>query len=347
MIVFALVFVTAWSQENSRFRELGVVVERTDLISESSIDKLLGNCIKYRIGTLYIPVVSYMEALYDSKLLPRSNVLINNKTPLDFDPISYIMEKGETFGVKIVLTIDPLTVWPGKDLPVNALHISNSHSDWLSRDSMGMLLYDPVIMDPGVPEVQSFIIAVFKELMLKYNPTYIAIDSLEYPDNSYGYNPYAMKSFETFKRQNFNKPINIDDYRVHVLSDIVSRINEVRDSLGVRTRFYIFCNSDPELSKKDNFQDWVVWVNSGDISKAIMWYWYPDVRNVRYDTSRAEDNILSGRFIPALSPLEMGKSQFTLIMKNLLEYDFDEMTIDVFDRSILETLNSLKVGVPR
>ncbi len=335
------------SQNLSDYKKLGVVIQRTDMISESSIDRMLGNCIKYRIGTLYVPVVSYMEALYDSKILPRSNVLINNDSPADFDPVNYIMKKSETFDVETVLLVNPLTVWPGKDLPVNALHVSNSNYNWLSMDSMGRLLYDPVILDPGVPEVQSFIISIFKELMLKYNPKFIAIEGLAYPGTEYGYNPIAMKSFESFKRQNYDRPTNLDDYRMSVLSDIVKRIGEVRDSLGVRTGLYVFNQSDPDISKRDNFQDWVVWVNSGRLQKSVMWYWYPDVRNVRYDTSRAEDNILPGRFVPALSPTKMGRAQFELVMKNILEYEVDEIVIDVFDTGTLNILNSLGVGVPR
>ncbi|HOX65173.1 MAG TPA: hypothetical protein PLB79_05120, partial [Thermotogota bacterium] len=86
-IAICFFFIVCWGAY-----PLGVRANRLDLISEQSLDQLLGMCIQFRVDTLYVPIVSYMEALYLSDQLPRSNVLINNHAPDSFDPLRYLME---------------------------------------------------------------------------------------------------------------------------------------------------------------------------------------------------------------------------------------------------------------
>jgi uncharacterized lipoprotein YddW (UPF0748 family) len=329
------------------YLQLGITVNRIQLISEETIDHLLGLCIRYRIDTLYVPVVSNMEAFYDSRILPRSSVLINNGAFSDFDPLRYIISKGKRFNVFIVPVVDCLTVWPSKDFPVIRNHVSVEHPEWLSMDSLGRILATPAILDPGVPDVQAFLISLLKEILLRYNIPAIALEHFEYPNGSYGYNPYSLKEYEKNKRSITNATYTLNDFRIETLSDLLSRFNALRDSLGVVTNIHLITETDPKRCKSERFQDWLSWINSRQIAHAALWYWFADVKTVRYDTLYTLENLSSRNVFFGLSPNSLMPEQLELLLKEITSYPIKGVVVDTFDEDILEKLNSYGIGIPR
>lgn len=347
LFVLTVCFCFSTFAEDTNFKGLAVKIERSSMITENSIDLILGICIKYRIDTLFVPAVFFMESLYYSRILPRSNVLINNRTPSDFDPMEYIIEKAGTFGILVIPAFDLFNAWPSKDFPINPLHVVNKHPEWISIDSQGKILYDPVMLDPGVPEFQSFCISIIREFMINYRPKAIAFIDFKYPTPAYGYNPFSVKEYEKWARNNFNKVLTFDDFRIYTLEDILRRLVSQREALGFSGNFFLFNLSDPDLSIKQNFQDWMNWVNAGLIDFSVMEYWLADIKNVRYDTSKALDKIAGGRFFPYISPSKLIPSQFELVVKELNKFSISGLVIDSTDIQYLNFLNLNKFGVPR
>ena len=340
----ALVGATNGSTE---YRGLALVADRFDLVSEQSIDQLLGLCIRYRIDTLYVPAVEFLEALYSSDLLPRSQVLLNNATPLEFDPLAYILQKGKTFGILVVPTVDFFTVWPSEDTPVNPRHVSNTKPSWMSRDGMGQLLTSPMVLDPGVAEVQAFCISLFKEVLTRYTPSALALKNFAYPSPQYGFNPLAMKSFESWKRQNFASVTNFDDFRSWVLDDLVARFSQMRAGLGVQTSLVLFHSSDFPAASTSHFQNWLSWVNGNKVQLLVSWYAYADLATVNHDTRFQLESVAGSRFWPALRPLELVPSQFRLIAAKVHEFPVSGLVVDTKDAATLEFLNAIGFGIPR
>ncbi len=326
---------------------LSLQAQRLDMINEESIDNLMGKCINYRIDTLYVPIVSFMESLYSSKILPRSNVLINNDSPLSFDPLDYAMKKGATFGIRIIPVIDLLTVWPSQDLPNNPLHLSKKQPNWLSRDAEGKLLYDPVLLDPGVPKVQDFIISLVKEILIHYKPSHIVFSDFQYPNPEYGYNPFALKEYEQYLRDNYSQIANFDNFRQDVLNSLIMRLDALVQTLGLSTRLLVYHTSNYEKSLSQHFQDWVYWLNSDYIDTGIMWYWFTDKKNIAHDTQWALEHIKAQKIIPAFSPDALQYSQFLIVMNTILDFPVSGIIVDSNDTSLLEILNNNEVGIPR
>jgi len=328
-------------------RGLGIVLPKSALVSEEVIDSVLGMCIQFRVDTLYVPAISYMEALYVSDILPRSNVLINHPTPLDFDPIGYILRKAATLGVRTVLMLDLFTAWPSEDIPFNPLHVTRRSPQWLSHDSIGQLHTAPIILDPGNPQVQSFILSLLREIMIRYQPMFIALENFQYPNRAYGYNPSALIEFERKKRESYHQVYSFDTFREQTLDDLIFRISALRDSLGVFTQFSAFVPSDIQLSRRDTFQNWAKWVNAGHLHSVALSYWYPDIQRVRYDTSQAFETLYQGRFVPVLNPFDMNALQLEVIVKEILGYPIPQIILSTFSPDILRMMNSWSVGVPR
>lgn len=326
---------------------LSLEAQRLDMINEETIDQLMGKCINYRVDTLYIPIVSFMESLYESRILPRSNVLINNDSELSFDPLAYAMKKGKTFGIRIIPVVDLLTVWPSEDLPSNQLHISKKQPNWLSRDSEGKLLYNPLFLDPGANQVQNFIISVVKEILIHYKPSHLAFSNFDYPSPDYGYNPYALKEYEQYLREHHSNIVNFDNFRRDTLNNLIMRLDALVQTLGLSTRLIIYHASHYEDSLTQHFQDWLNWLNSDYIDMGVMWYWFPDKKNVAHDTQWALEHIKGQRLIPAFSPDDLHYSQFLVVMNTILDFNVSGIVVDTNDPSLLEVLNNNEVGIPR
>ncbi|HOD91051.1 MAG TPA: family 10 glycosylhydrolase [Thermotogota bacterium] len=341
-IAICFFFIVCWGAY-----PLGVRANRLDLISEQSLDQLLGMCIQFRVDTLYVPIVSYMEALYLSDQLPRSNVLINNHAPDSFDPLRYLMEKGRHLGVAIIPIVDLFTVWPSKDFPAARKHVSRQHPEWLSMDSLGRVLTAPAVLDPGVPEAQSFLITLLKEILIRYNPLILAFENFGYPSPVYGYNPYAMKEFEIAKNHSYARPYTMDDFRADALTSLLIRFNALRDGLGVRTRFLLLTETNPDRGLREHFQDWVLWLNSGYFGNVALWYWFMDVKTVRYDTLQAFDILANDGFIVGFSPLSLIRAQLDLVLQEILTHPVGGIMIDTFSPEALTLLNLNGIGLPR
>ena len=288
-----------------------------------------------------------MESLYNSKILPRSNVLINNESFLDFDPLAYAMKKGMNFGIRVIPVVELLTVWPSQDLPNNQLHVSRKQPDWLSRNSMGKLLYNPLLLDPGAPQVQNFIISLVKEILIKYKPQYIAFSDFFFPNPEYGYNPYSLKQYEQYLRDNHSEIVNFDTFRKSVLDDLIMRLDALVQTLGLSTKIMIYHTSNYDYSISEYFQDWVFWLNKGYADGGIMWYWFSDKKNVAHDTQWALEHIKDQKVIPAFSPDQLQYSQFLVIMNTILDFPVSGIVVDTMDTNLLEILNNNKVGIPR
>ena len=96
-IAICFVFIVCWGAY-----PLGVRANRLDLISEQSLDQLLGMCIQFRVDTLYVPIVSYMEALYLSDPVSYTH-LRAHETVLDL-VCRLLLEKKQLLGFDIKLT---------------------------------------------------------------------------------------------------------------------------------------------------------------------------------------------------------------------------------------------------
>ena len=128
-------------------------------------------------NTLFFQVVSNMDALYPSKLLPWSAVLTGTegKGP-GFDPLALALKTAHDCGMQIHAWINPLRVCRDDVTPHDSLHVSISHPDWVQNYRHKLYL------DPGNPEVVEFLRMVATEILEKYDVDGLHIDDYFYPD---------------------------------------------------------------------------------------------------------------------------------------------------------------------
>jgi len=128
-------------------------------------------------NTLIFQVVSNMDALYPSRLLPWSAVL-TGKEGQDpyFDPLALAVQVAHDCGMQIHAWINPLRVCRDDVTPHHESHVSISHPEWVQNYKHKLYL------DPGNPEVVEFLRSIAKEILDNYAVDGLHIDDYFYPD---------------------------------------------------------------------------------------------------------------------------------------------------------------------
>ncbi len=145
----------------------------------------LDNMVRLGINTVYFQVKPDGTALYRSALLPWSPVLTGTvgKDP-GYDPLAFVIEQAHYRGLKVHAWLNPYRVTmdtsPQTEAALNATRYTKvasvyaQHPDWIRTAS------NRYVLDPGLPEVRSWITQVVSELVSHY-----AVDGIQFDDYFY------------------------------------------------------------------------------------------------------------------------------------------------------------------
>ena len=146
-------------------------VQRSNLISY--IKKLA----EMGCNTLYFQVVSEMDAMYASDILPWSRQLTGEEgmSPY-FDPLSIAVRVAHDNGMAVHAWINPLRVSLSDSTARAHTQVKHAHPEWV-HDYRGR-----EYLDPGNPEVVQFLSDITREILTRYDVDGIHIDDYFYPD---------------------------------------------------------------------------------------------------------------------------------------------------------------------
>lgn len=146
-------------------------VQRSDLISTIRELGAMG------CNTLYFQVVSEMDAMYSSDILPWSRQLtgVEGMSPY-FDPLSIAVRVAHENGMEIHAWINPLRVSINDSTARARTQVKYSHPEWV-HDYNGR-----EYLDPGNPEVVQFLSDIAREILGRYDVDGLHIDDYFYPD---------------------------------------------------------------------------------------------------------------------------------------------------------------------
>lgn len=125
---------------------------------------------------VFFQVVSNMDALYPSDILPWSHVITGQQgqDPL-YDPLTEAINACREQGLEIHAWLNPLRAGSAA-MERCSQHVVLTHPEWIQR--YGNNLY----LDPSLPEVREHLAAIVTELMTRYDLDGIHIDDYFYPD---------------------------------------------------------------------------------------------------------------------------------------------------------------------
>lgn len=169
--------------------------------------------VRYRGDALYFP--NRTDTTYENRE-ERSYILKNG----DFDPLSYMIEQLKGTDIQVHAWVPIFVITPYDLSKIGPSNLYYAHPEWITVSDNGVKMrsneHEGAFLDPGIPEVQQYMINVLSDIASNYDIDGIQLDYIRYPDSIYGYNPLAIanfklseeKDFERWKQQQINTFVN-------------------------------------------------------------------------------------------------------------------------------------------
>ena len=265
-------------------------VIRDVLKSKSSIDDMVNFAIEKNINHLFVQVRGRGDSFYESQFTSRSQILSEG----EFDPLAYLLDTANGKGINIHAWVNVYILWSSKSLPNDERHILHMQQQWLDTTEewpvdvekmLDMVAVnnnnEGLFLSPNHPDVNGYLIKVFRELITNYDIDGLHLDYIRYQEAEYGRNPYAIARFKSesgndpgpwfleMERSTIASPRLIANMKrwnnfkrkavTSLVKDTRALVNEVRPdciiSAAVKPNLYI--------ARERYFQEWNVWLAAG------------------------------------------------------------------------------------
>ena len=190
---------------------------KSAIVQELQLIELIKGLHKAGCNTLIFQVVSNMDAIYPSELLPWSAVMTGQegKDP-GYDPLDLAIKAAHNCGMDVHAWINPLRVSRSDDLQHDSLHVSISHPDWVQNYKHKLYL------DPGNPEVISFLSDIAGEILSNYDVDGLHIDDYFYPYGLQNDPESAEWDNRFYKGKDDRK--SLDEWRYRTIDNVVETL---------------------------------------------------------------------------------------------------------------------------
>ena len=271
-------------------------VIRDVLKSKRSIDDMVNFAIEKNINHLFVQVRGRGDSFYESQFTSRSQILSEG----EFDPLAYLLDTANGKGINIHAWVNVYILWSSKSLPNDERHILHMQQQWLDTTEewpvdVGKKLdmvavnnnNEGLFLSPNHPDVNGYLIKVFRELITNYDIDGLHLDYIRYQEAEYGRNPYAIARFKSesgndpgpwfleMERSTIASPRLIANMKrwnnfkrkavTSLVKDTRALVNEVRPdciiSAAVKPNLYV--------ARERYFQEWNVWLAAGYLDWAV------------------------------------------------------------------------------
>ena len=265
-------------------------VIRDVLKSKRSINDMVNFAIEKNINHLFVQVRGRGDSFYESQFTSRSQILSEG----EFDPLAYLLNAANGKGINIHAWVNVYFLWSSKSLPIDERHILHMQQQWLDTTEewpvdVGKQLdmvtvnnnNEGLFLSPNHPDVNEYLIKVFRELIINYDIDGLHLDYIRYQDAEYGRNPYAIAQFKNesgndpgpwfleMERSTIASPRLIANMKrwnnfkrkavTSLVKDTRALVDEVRPdciiSAAVKPNLYV--------ARERYFQEWNVWLAAG------------------------------------------------------------------------------------
>lgn len=236
------------------------------LRSPAEITNMVSAAKRGRLNALFVQVRRRGDALYESQVVPKSDVV-----PPGFDPLSETLRQARAAGLEVHAWLPLMPAWSGRaGLAPPPGHILRRHPEWATASKSGkrMALSDGaegVYLDPGIPGVRAEMVAVVEDIVKGYPELDgIHLDYVRYPATEWGYNPQAVARFkaETGHTPTGN-PAAFDAWRREQVTRLVEQIADSMKRIAPEMRLSAAVYADRADAYSHRFQDWGAWMRDG------------------------------------------------------------------------------------
>ena len=280
------------------------------MVSKKSIDEMIQFAVLNRFNNIVIQVRGRGDAFYNSKFVPKSSLIKN----LDFDPLAYVLPTAKEKGLKVHVWLNAYLLWSSSVKPIQNEHLANTKIEWIDHNqlqnkSLKELLIDNknrkngfegIYLSPGHPNVNKYLLKVFKELVDEYDIDGIHLDYIRLHDQGYGKNPYAIANFRKYNNSNNQiDELSLDQYSSQEWNDFLRKsitelVSDTKDMIMLsNSRIELSAAVKPSLYEaRERFsQEWDVWLVAGYLDKAFVMNYAADLKIFAANIDIMYDNL--------------------------------------------------------
>ena len=161
---------------------------------------VLNDMEKYNLNAIMFHLRTHNDALYDTKLAPKSTY-ITNADFKQWDYVEWFIEECHKRGIEFHAWLNPYRISSGK---ITMAQIKSKYSDFRdnpARDEENVLISTDTanpgaILDPGRPAVKEYLVDVCMEIIEKYD-----VDAIHFDDYFYMKGIDDSKTYQLYKSQ--------------------------------------------------------------------------------------------------------------------------------------------------
>ena len=275
---------SSFQQKNNRY----LWVVRTALIAEKYIDEMIQFATLNRINNIIVQVRGRGDAYYNSKIVPKSNLIKNKK----FDPLSYTLILAKQKGIKVHVWLNTYLLWSSKKLPFQKNHILLTNPEWLDHNKFSLPniaselkkvgsknnSYEGLYLSPDHPSVNEYLLNVFKELILNYEIDGLHLDYIRFHDSDYGKNSYVYSNINDNIIKYSYSGREWTQIKRKSITDLVRKTKNLITELGFDIEFSAAVKPNLNEAKQRYYQEWDVWLAAGYLDKEMIMNYSPDLK---------------------------------------------------------------------
>jgi len=182
----------------------------------------------YHMNAIIFHIRTFHDAMYNSKINQISKYYASVNFD-EFDPLKWLIDECHKRGIEFHAWLNPYRVGTYSDL--KALAASYPKTNVASNvDNLLVGSNNDVILDPGRPEVRSFLIETVKEIIENYD-----VDAIHFDDYFYISGANDAKTRELYNTEN----LSIGDFRRKQVDLLIEGIHNLLNDYYKKTKKYI------------------------------------------------------------------------------------------------------------
>ncbi len=191
---------------------------------QASLRRILDNIRDRGLNTVFLQVRSRGNCFYASNTEPWASELTGRLGgDPGWDPLVFAANEAHARGIELHAWVNVYKIWNGGTPPESEpRHLVRAKPEWVTR------YRDEFWLDPGIPEVEDYLVRLFADLAARYDIDALHLDYVRYPDADFDDNATWRRYANGLEKSEWRRR-NVDSF-VSVLS---KRLREIKPNLRI------------------------------------------------------------------------------------------------------------------
>lgn len=178
-----VVFLSGCQMAQVREPMRAIWVTRGDYKSPEDVTRIMDNCQQAGLNAVMFQVRGNGTVFYKSSIEPWADEL--GGTDPGWDPLALACKEAHARGMDLHAWVNVMPAWRGTKPPTNPEQLYNKHPEWFWYDQKGArqpLSSFYVSLNPCLPEVRTYLVDVYRDLVAHYDIDGLHMDYIRFPN---------------------------------------------------------------------------------------------------------------------------------------------------------------------